>query len=180
MKGYHQRKIRSSSHFNSNRGMAMAEVAMGGFLTAAIAAIGADLTIVALGFSNLDVTTRDCARAAAQQNTNTGATNAAISQLSVHATDGYFCQQPQLVGNAVVTYQDWSQSPYSGNAPTISGSSPSTTQCAYVTVKCQETVRLPVPAPFFGTNITNYAPGSVLTFYRTYTYPIVKIKYTGS
>jgi Flp pilus assembly protein TadG len=155
-------------------------VAIAALITMVMAVIAVDMTIVTISYANLDSTTRDAARAAAAQNTSAGATNAAISQLSVHKTDGVFCHQPQLVGNALTVYQDWSGAPYNGTAPTLPNSNPATTQCAYVTVQCSESVHLPVPVPFFGTNIVDYASGSGITFYRSYTYPIVHVTYQGS
>jgi hypothetical protein len=152
------------------------EVLYAAFVTIVIAALASDLTIFLLGYENLDKTTRDCARAAGGQSNLTNATNAATSQLAAHKTDGYFCQQPQIVGT--ITYQDWSGSPYNGTGPAISGSS--TTQCAYVSVKCSEGLRLPMPISFFGTSLSSFIPGSVLTLYRQYTFPIVKTKYSGS
>jgi len=174
-------KARSNKFRRENsKGFQLAEVALGTFIGIAVSAIAADLTIFTFGFMNLDKTARDCARAAAGQTTSAQATKAAKAQLTSHATDGYFCAQPQLVGNAVVTFQDWSGAPYNGSPPTISGSTPTTPQCAYVTVSVSEGIRMPIPIPFFGVNISQMVPGSVITLTRTYTFPIIKTSYTPS
>jgi hypothetical protein len=158
----------------------LAEVAIGAFIGVAVSAIAADLTMFTFAFMNFDKTARDCARAAAGQTTSAQATKAAQAQLTSHATDGYFCEQPQLVGNAVVTFQDWSAPPYNGSPPIISGSTPPTPQCAYVTVNVSEGIRLPIPIPFFGVNISQMVPGSVISITRAYTFPIIKTSYTPS
>lgn len=173
-------RAKDKSRNSLQRGHSLVEVAFGSLLVAVMAAIAVDMTIATIAFTILDSTARDCARAAGSQSTSALATKAATSQLNVHKTDGYFCQQPQLVGNALVTYQDWNAAPYNGTPPTLTGSNPSTIQCAYVTVQCSENVRLPINISFFGANTNSILPGSIITFYRAYTYPIVKVKYSQS
>jgi len=164
-------------------GSLIAEAALSSFLVIVIGAIGADLTILNLAFMNLDKTTRDCARAAGSATPASGQTYAqaalaaAQTELKNHATDGVFCQQPQLVNNSLVLYQDWSGAPYNGTAPAIANASPTTYETPYLTVACNEVVRLPVPIPFFGTNLVNYTNNGTLTFARTYTFPIVRTNF---
>lgn len=179
----------------SEGGSSLAEAAISTFLTVVIAAIAADVTIFTLAFMNLDKTTRDCARAASNavpSSTQTyaqAALAAAQTELKNHATDGFFCQQPQLYNNQLVTYQDWTpnayptgyNSPYPPNIPNatpVSGISPSTTpQTPYLTVSCTEVVRLPIPIAFFGVSLVNNTNNGTLTFARMYTFPIIKYNF---
>ncbi len=156
----------------NNRGISALEVTIAAFLVIVAAALGVDITILSLGYSFLDSTTRDAARAAGSQQTLATAIQAAQSQLSVHHTDGSFVQQPTLISTAspYFVYQD-----FGGVAPTNSNQSP------YVTVTCQENNRLPVNIGFFGVNLGVFANSSgYLTISRQYTFPIVKEKFYTS
>jgi hypothetical protein len=167
-----------------HKGSLLAEAAISSFLTVVICAVALDLSIFTLAFMNLDKTARDCARAAGSAVPATGQTYAqaalaaAETELKNHATDGYFSQQPQLVGNALVLYQDWSGSPYNGTPPVISGAVPQTYETPYVTVACSEVVRLPVPIEFFGIKLVNNTNNGTLSFTRQYTFPIVKYNFS--
>ncbi len=177
------------------RGSSLAEAAISTFVTVVVVAIAADVTIFALAFMNLDKTTRDCARAASNavpsgtQTYAQAALAAAQTELKNHATDGIFCQQPQLYNNQLVIYQDWTPSAYptgyNSSAPPnipgatpITGVSPSTTpQTPYLTVSCTEAVRLPIPIAFFGVSLINDTNSGMLTLGRIYTFPIVKYNF---
>jgi hypothetical protein len=167
-------------------GSLIAEAALSSFITIVVGAVAADLTILNLAFMNLDKTTRDCARAAGQATPGTGQTYAQAALLAAqtalknHATDGFFCQQPQLINNSLVIYQDWSGAGYGGSAPAISGANPTTYETPYVTVACKEVVRLPVPIPFYGAQLANDTNSGTLTFARQYTFPIVKYNFNPS
>ena len=181
--------------YRNKRGSSLAESAISTFLTVVVTAIAADVTIFALAFMNLDKTTRDCARAASNavpSSTQTyaqAALAAAQTELKNHATDGFFCQQPQLYNNQLVTYQDLTSSayptPYTSSSPPnipnatpISGVTPSTTsQAPYLTVSCTEAVRLPIPIAFFGVSLVNDTNSGMLTLGRIYTFPIVKYNF---
>jgi Flp pilus assembly protein TadG len=168
------------------------ESACGAFLVIAMAAIAVDMTIFTFAFMNLDKAARDAARAAGGQQTYTAALNAVNAAIANHVTDGYFCGPITLAApvppsgastpsapTSSIWYQDWSNSyPATStttySAPVISGSANGTQQCAYAIVRVQETIRLPVPIGFFGANITSFIPMSGITFYRQYTFPIMK------
>lgn len=167
-------------------GSLLAEAAISSFLTIVIAGFAVDLTIFTEAFMNLDKTTRDCARAAANAVPTQGQTYAqaalaaAKTALKTHATDGFFCQQPQLVNNALVLYQDWSGSPYNGTPPVIAGALPTTYETPYLTVACSEVVRLPVPIAFFGVSLINDTQNGTLSLARMYSFPIVKYNFNPS
>jgi hypothetical protein len=189
-----ERRKRTKSE-RGKHGSSLAESAISTFLTVVIVAISADVTIFALAFMNLDKTTRDCARAASNavpSSTQTyaqAALAAAQTELKNHSTDGFFCQQPQLYNNQLVTYQDWTANayptPYNSslppnipNATPISGITPSTTpQTPYLTVSCTEAVRLPIPISFFGVSLVNNTNNGMLTLARMYTFPIIKYNF---
>src|ERR1700733_7572506 len=116
-------------------GISALEVTIATFLVVVCAAIGVDITILSLGYTFLDTTTRDAARAAGSQQTLATAVEAAQAQLSIHQTDGTFVQQPTLIAatSPYFVYQD-----FGGQTP------PSPNQSPYVTVTCQEKIRLPV------------------------------------
>jgi Flp pilus assembly protein TadG len=152
-----------------DHGISALEVTIATFLVVVAAAIGVDITILSLGYTFLDTTTRDAARAAGSQQTSAAAVQAAQSQLSIHQTDGTFVQQPTLINTAspYFVYQD-----FGGQAP------PNPNQSPYVTVTCQEKIHLPVNIGFFGVNLGTLADANgYLTIARQYTFPIVKAKY---
>jgi Flp pilus assembly protein TadG len=156
----------------NDHGISALEVTIATFLVVVCAAIGVDITILSLGYTFLDTTTRDAARAAGSQQTLATAVQAAQSQLSIHQTDGTFVQQPTLISAIApyFVYQD-----FAGADP------PSPNQSPYVTVTCQEKIRLPVNINFFGANLGALADtNGYLTISRQYTFPIVKMKFYSS
>ena len=153
----------------NHQGISALEVTIATFLVVTCAAIGVDLTILSIGYSFLDSTTRDAARAAGSQQSAAAAVQAAQSQLSIHQTDGNFVQQPTLVSTVspYFVYQD-----FGGAAP------PNPSQSPYVTVTCQENIRLPVNISFFGVSLGSFTNSNgFLTITRQYTFPIVKEKF---
>ena len=175
-----------SARGRGRTGSLLAEAAIASFLTIVIAALAVNLIIFTEAFMNLDKTTRDCARAAANAVPTTGQTYAqaalaaARTELKTHATDGFFSQQPALVNNALVLYQDWSGAPYNGTPPAIAGAVPTTYQTPYLTVACTEVVRLPIPIQFFGIKLINDTQAGTLSLARMYTFPIVKYNFNPS
>jgi Flp pilus assembly protein TadG len=156
----------------SDHGVSALEVTIATFLVVVCAAIGVDITILSLGYTLLDTTTRDAARAAGSQQTLATAVQAAQSQLSIHQTDGTFVKQPTLIAatSPYFVYQD-----FAGADP------PSPNQSPYVTVTCQEKIHLPVNINFFGVNLGALADtNGYLTISRQYTFPIVKMKFYSS
>lgn len=147
------------------RGVSAIEICIACFLMIVFAAVCLDITLVIFGYSVVDAVTRDAARAAAQQTTNTQALAAAQSALRVHATDGVFITQPVLVSQNTpnFVYQDYAGSPPANTSP-------------YVTVTCSLTVNLPAVV-FFSKNVG--FNGNAFTLMRRYTFPIVKTKFYG-
>jgi hypothetical protein len=91
------------------------------------------------------------ARAAGSRQDSVSAFQAAQTQLSIHQTDGYFIQQPVLLGAGTpapngtqpFVYQD-----FGGAPPVPANASP------YVMVVCTENIHLPIYIPFFGNSIS--------------------------
>ena len=145
-------------------GIMAAEIAFGAITAITIAAIAVDITILTFGYSVLDIATRDCARAAGSQPDEKSAFRAALAQLSVHQTDGFFIQQPSVLPAPTFAYVNPSAPP---------ASDPD--QTPYVDVTCQEKIKLPVYIPFFGLNIKSSAnTNGYLLLRREYRFPIVK------
>jgi Flp pilus assembly protein TadG len=133
-------------------------------------AVALDATIFTMAFARIDATTRDAARAAANQQTSAQALKAAQTQLATHSTDGVFIRQPVLTGTTspYFVYQD-----YGGTVP------PGPPYVSpYVSVSCSEDVYLPVPISFMGASFSGFLKsGNHLTLSKQYVFPIVKMKY---
>lgn len=120
-----------------------------------------DVCVLLLGASANDRACRDAARAAAHGSNPTEARNLAETSLKAHAGGGFFTSPPTLFG--AITYQD-----YNGNPPSQ--------QTPYVTVQTRSTGKLPfAPIVWFNNGFTQ---AGTYTFSRTYTFPIVRFRYS--
>jgi Flp pilus assembly protein TadG len=158
------------------KGINAIEVAISSFLIIALGALGANITLVLYGMSLNDTACRDAARAACQQSTSATALQAATSQLSIHATDGYWVTQPTITTSGF-TYNDYASN--NGTPP-----SSATIQSPYVSVTTQVFVRVPAPALFFGVQFSRQSTAAnggngMIQFQRNYIFPIVKEKFYG-
>lgn len=146
-------------------GVACIEIGIASFLMIVLAAFGLDLSLIIFGMDLNDAACRDAARAAAQQNTQAKALQAAQSQLSTHATDGFWVSQPTLKSAAA---PDFVYNDFLGNPP--ANVSP------YVTVTTLVNIRCPAPILFFG---ASFIRSGKIQFARRYTFPIVKQQFYG-
>ncbi len=147
------------------QGSAVIEIVITLSLMIVLAALGADLSLITYAMFLNDQACRDATRAAAQQSSSATALQAAQVQIKVHATDGFFVSQPQLVSQSSpnFVYND-----YAGNVPA--------NQSPYVTVTTSVNIKLPAPIFFWG---NNFMPNGSMKFVRQYTYPIIKEKFYG-
>lgn len=147
------------------RAVACLEIAIAAFLMIVLATFGLDLSLIIFGMDLNDSACRDAARAAAQQNTQAKALQAAQSQLSVHATDGFWISQPILKSTSA---PDFVYNDFLGNQPA--------NVAPYVTVTTLVSIRCPAPILFFG---ASFIRSGQIQFARRYTFPIVKQKFYG-
>ncbi|MBS1956492.1 MAG: hypothetical protein JST89_20055 [Cyanobacteria bacterium SZAS-4] len=147
------------------QGVACIEIGIATFLMIVLAAFGLDLSLIIFGMDLNDSACRDAARSAAQQSTQAKALQAAQSQLSTHATDGFWVSQPILKSAAA---PDFVYNDFQGNPP--ANISP------YVTVTSLVSIRCPAPILFFG---ASFIKSGKIQFARKYTFPIVKQKFYG-
>lgn len=120
-----------------------------------------DICVLLLGASANDRACRDAARAAAHGSNPTEARTLAETSLKAHAGGGFFTSSPALYGNII--YND-----YAGNPPP--------TQTPFVTVETRSTAKLPfAPIVWFNNGFTQ---SGTYTFSRTYTFPIVRFRFS--
>ncbi len=123
-----------------------------------VSLLGMDVGVIVMGSSTNERTCRDAARAAAQGSDYATALRLAQAAVVAHPVDGYYLSQPAINATNFV-YQD-----FGGNPP------PNTSPFVSVTTSLR--VRVPAPVLFAGAEFN--PSNGLMTFNKTYTFPIVK------